>query len=248
MRTPEEVALVASLIAEGLNDCEIARRTGIPRQTILDWRVGRRPNFDGRRVYEPGADPQLDASAEPAYSYLLGLYLGDGHIARTPRTYRLRITLDGLYPEIVEACKAAIEVVVPNSAHVVLTPSRAVVVSAYSGAWPQLFPQHAPGLKHLRKIELVPWQRAITRRRPEDLIRGLIHSDGARSMNRIRHPHKTYVYPRYEFSNRSDDIRTIFCNHLDLLRIPWRRMNRWTISVARREGVARLDEFVGPKC
>lgn len=25
--------------------------------------------------------------------------------------------------------------------------------------WPWLFPQHGPGRKHLRKIELQPWQR-----------------------------------------------------------------------------------------
>lgn len=29
--------------------------------------------------------------------------------------------------------------------------------------------------------------------------------------------------------------------------LPWRVMNAWNISVARRESVARLDEFVGPK-
>jgi hypothetical protein len=32
-----------------------------------------------------------------------------------------------------------------------------------------------------------------------------------------------------------------------MLGIEWRVMNRWTISVARRASVARLDEFVGPK-
>jgi hypothetical protein len=67
------------------------------------------------------------------------------------------------------------------------------------------------------------------------------------ALNTIRHGKKVYAYPRYQFSNRSADIRAIFCEHLDLLDIPWRRMNPWTISVARREAVARLDEFIGPK-
>jgi len=31
MRTREEVATVLELVQAGLNDCEIARRTGIPR-------------------------------------------------------------------------------------------------------------------------------------------------------------------------------------------------------------------------
>jgi hypothetical protein len=247
MRSPAEVLLVDTLVAAGLNDCEIARRSGIPRRTVLDWRHGRRPNFDRRAVYEPGVDPQFAPSVEPSYSYLLGLYLGDGDISRLPRTYRLRVWLDGIYPGIVAECKAAIEAVLPNPASVHPTASRAVVVNGYSNAWPQLFPQHGPGPKHLRQIELAPWQRRITHLHPERLLRGLIHSDGCRAMNRIHHPSKTYAYPRYQFTNHSDDIRAIFCEHLDVLGIPWRRMNRWNISVARREGVARLDEFIGPK-
>ena len=61
----------------------------------------------------------------------------------------------------------------------------------------------------------------------------------------MHHGDKTYEYPRYNFSNRSDDIRKIFCDACDLLGIEWRVMNWWDISVARRASVARLDEFVG---
>jgi hypothetical protein len=50
-----------------------------------------------------------------------------------------------------------------------------------------------------------------------------------------------------QLSNRSDDIKRIFCDACDLLGIEWRVMNRWDISVARRVSVARLDEFIGPK-
>ena len=85
------------------------------------------------------------------------------------------------------------------------------------------------------------------RHRPDLLLRGLVHSDGCRFINTVRHGEKTYSYPRYCFSNRSDDIRRIFCDACDQLGIEWRVMNRWNISVARREAVARLDEFVGPK-
>jgi len=41
-----------------------------------------------------------------------------------------------------------------------------------SNAWPCLFPQHGPGRKHERKIELAPWQEAIVDREPEQFIRG----------------------------------------------------------------------------
>jgi len=247
MRTVGELESVTGLIAAGLNDCQISRLTGIPRRTVHDWRSGRTPDFSRSLVVPPGVAPDLSESIQPAYAYLLGLYLGDGHIVRTRRTYRLRITLDGIYPSIVAECRSAIERVVPNKVGVVRTASRAVVVNAYSNSWPQLFPQHGAGPKHQRAIELAPWQAAITNRHPEPLIRGLIHSDGSRTSNRIRHKEKVYTYPRYEFCNYSTDIQAIFCEHLDLLKIPWRQMNRWTISVARRDAVARLDAFVGPK-
>jgi hypothetical protein len=71
--------------------------------------------------------------------------------------------------------------------------------------------------------------------------------DGCRAVNVVKSCGRARSYPRYTFSNRSDDIRAIFCQHLDLLDIPWRRMNRFNISVAKRDGVARLDGFVGPK-
>src|SRR4051794_27581841 len=118
MRQPAEVRLVEVLLADGLNDCEIARRTGIPRGTVRDWRYGRRPDFSRHRVYEVGADPQLDPAVELAYAYVLGLYLGDGDIVRMRRTYRLRIALDGIYPGIVAECRGALEIVLPNRASV----------------------------------------------------------------------------------------------------------------------------------
>lgn len=248
MRTREEVLLVDELLRQGLNDCEIARRTGIPRGTVRDWRSGRQPRHGRQSDFGPAhAPPTIPVDRRRHYAHVLGLYLGDGDISRLRRTYRLRITLDGIYPEIVAMCAEALGAMLPNRVHIGPSPSRAVIVSVYSNLLPRLFPQHGPGMKHTRRIALAPWQSAVTRRHPEDLIRGLIHSDGTRHLNSVRARGKTYAYPRYQFSNRSDDIRGIFCEHLDLLEIPWRRMNRWTISVARREGVARLDEFVGPK-
>lgn len=66
-------------------------------------------------------------------------------------------------------------------------------------------------------------------------------------MNTIRHPEKTYAYPRYQFCNHSADIRELFCEYCDKLGIASRQMNRFTISVARAGSVARLDAMVGPK-
>jgi hypothetical protein len=187
---------------------------------------------------------------ESAYAYLLGVYLGDGCLTSHRRgVFRLEIALDGAYPQIIAECEAATSLVMPLN-RVLVKPraeERTVDVSAYSRHWPCLFPQHGRRHKHRRRIELVDWQRAIADRYPHRLLRGLIHSDGCRANNTIRHPKKTYSYPRYQFSNRSADIRAIFCEYCDKLGIEWRQMNRFNISVARAESVARMDQFIGPK-
>jgi hypothetical protein len=56
-----------------------------------------------------------------------------------------------------------------------------------------------------------------------------------------------YEYPRYLFGNESADILRLCGEALEQLGVAWRYSRRNSISVARREAVARLDEFVGPK-
>jgi hypothetical protein len=182
---------------------------------------------------------------------LLGQYLGDGGIFTHRRNvHRLVIFGDAQYRDIANEVATAIEAVLPHVSVSQQLRGRArscLATSAYSRTWPCLLPQHGSGPKHLREITLADWQKALTTAHPNAFIRGLIHSDGCRSFNTVTANGKRRRYARYTFSNRSDDIRAIFCEHLDLLGIPWRRMNRWNISIARREAVARLDEFVGPK-
>ena len=83
-------------------------------------------------------------------------------------------------------------------------------------------------------------------------LRGLFHSDGCRANNwatrRVGGELKRYDYPRWQFSNRSEDILGLCTWALDLVDVAWRRSSRWCVSVSRRAGVARLDELVGPKC
>lgn len=235
--------------------------TGIPRSTIAKWVHGQLPRHvdrEGRprpRCARCGHAPH-DFAVLPAstYAYLLGLYLGDGTIIRFPRSYRLEVTLDRRYPGIIAECERAIGRVSGKgkAASRSRASSGAVVVSGYSRSWPCLLPQHGEGRKHRRRIELSRWQEAICHREPEHLLRGLVHSDGCRSVNRVRSTTgEMLAYPRYLFTNRSDDILAIFTDHLDLLGIAWTRLrprgHADAISVARREGVAAMDGFVGPK-
>ena len=250
MRTREEVAAVLKLVSVGWNDCQIARKTGIPRGTIRDWRRGRTPDFERVRTFLNcnarscvvcGGDPL--SLPQPAYVYLLGLYLGDGYIAAHARgVFRLRIFCADAYPGLIQQCESAMAEVLPNTVNRVQREG-CTEVAAYSKHWPCLFPQHGPGRKYERRIELTPWQQELVDLDPRLLVRGLLHSDGCRVLNWVNGT----PYPRYHFSNVSADIRGIFGWACDQLGIEWRPNNRWSLSVARRGSVALLDEFVGAK-
>ena len=198
-----------------------------------------------------GHPPHDFAALPPAsYAYILGMYLGDGDISRIGRTWRLRISLDMGWPGVTACCASALKALFPHNRVSLYRPDavkRLVVASVYSNQLLCLFPQHGPGRKHGRRIELVPWQSQLVAGQTEDFLRGLIHSDGCRSLNTVSGSRVVYQYPRYTFSNRSDDIRRLFTDSCDRLGLEWRQMNAWNISVARRASVARLDEFVGPK-
>jgi hypothetical protein len=247
----EEVARVAALAAKGLNKSQISRLTGISRAAILDWS---RHGFRPRRAYRHGTcatcgneNHAPDQLPLPAYPYLLGLYLGDGTISSHARNvYRLRVCLDMLYPGIIAECKGAMQALMPRN--VVNTEwnvsgARLAVVSCYSKSWPCLFPQHGPGMKHLRPIVLADWQLEIVDRDPRPLLRGLIHSDGCRVVNKSLGRR----YLRYMFSNASTDILSIFCDACDQLGIDWTKPKERNISIARRESIALMDTFIGPK-
>jgi hypothetical protein len=235
---------VLELVRAGWNDCEIARETGIPRGTVRDWRSGRTPNF--RRQLGICAVCSGDAQALPlpAYTYLLGVYLGDGCLTACPRNvYKLRVACAERYPELIRQCELAMAQVLPNKVgRTRKTNERCLEVYSFSKHWPCLFPQHGPGRKHERKVELVPWQQELVDLDPRPLVRGLLHSDGCRVLNWVNGT----AYPRYHFSNVSADIRGIFGRACDQLGIEWRPNNPFSLSVARRGSVALLDEFVGP--
>jgi hypothetical protein len=190
---------------------------------------------------------------EPSYSRLLGLYLGDGHLAAHPRTWRLVISCDAAYPEIIEACRQTVQLTgLPRRVRAQADPAtRCVRVVADSQQWPEAFPQHGPGRKHNRRIELEDWQREVVDRFPREFLRGLLHSDGCRTVNCFKTTASgrvaEYAYPRWFFSNRSADIRGLFCEYCERLGVRWTQSNPRNISVSHRRSVALLDSFVPAK-
>jgi hypothetical protein len=111
---------------------------------------------------------------------------------------------------------------------------------------PNLFPQMGNHKKHEREIRLVSWQMEHLHTRA--LIRGLIHSDGSRYVNRIlnKKSGKIYEYPSYMFTNTSSDIVQITYDTLERIGVRVRRKQRKSVedlSVYRREDVKLLDSF-----
>lgn len=157
--------------------------------------------------------------------------------------------MDAAYPAIITECRDAVAALVPGAPPFVRTQasSRCAWIVKYSKQWACLFPQHGPGRKHERPIVLADWQTKLVHRHPPAFLRGLIHSDGSRFTNKVKAGGRLYRYRRHTFTNASADIRELFCDACDLLGIEWRVMNARNISVARRESVAALDAFVGPK-
>lgn len=127
MRSIDDLNTVRSLIAAGLNDCAISRQTGIPRRTVCDWRHDRRTTMprDSCRSHDFNTLPS------DAYSYLLGMYLGDGYISRCRSVWRLRVTLDKKYPGIIESCCDAIDKIMLGQ-HATVFPGKPVASTCRS--------------------------------------------------------------------------------------------------------------------
>jgi hypothetical protein len=144
------------------------------------------------------------------------------------------------------------ELVLPNVVGLTKGPGL-IELGSSSKHWPCLFPQQGPGPKHLRSIVLEPWQRQIAiDRYPKSFLRGLMQSDGCTATNRIKRilgpgPIRLYSYRRYQFSNRSADIRGLFEEACQVVGIECRLSNAWTLSISKKPYVHMMDGFVGPK-
>src|SRR5690348_8865393 len=112
MRSADEFWEVKELVSRGLSDYEIAKLTHVPRGTIQRWR---------HRDCPPALPvPHIDVSRwqvmDPvAYCYLLGCYLGDGHVSlKPPHTWMLRISCDRKYTAIIDEVRSAMEITFPG--------------------------------------------------------------------------------------------------------------------------------------
>ncbi|MEW2494419.1 helix-turn-helix domain-containing protein [Streptomyces nodosus] len=245
-----------ALVAQGRSVNSVSKQTGISRAAIRSWQTSLEPLDPSRSAACPRCRDIPGTPDEPAYAYLLGLYLGDGCVSRHRRgVHSLRIACSDTWPGLIDACAEAMQAVRPANRVCRIQRPGCQYVTCFSKHWPCLFPQHGPGKKHERRIVLEPWQGAIVDDHPWEFVRGLIHSDGCRITNwtekTVGGVRKRYEYPRYFFSNKSDDIRRLFTDTLDKVGVEWTTLARgsdpFNVSVARKSSVALLDAHVGPK-
>jgi hypothetical protein len=244
-----------ALIDNGFSLRAVSLSTGISRATLREWRDDpQRALSAGFHCPRCAEDPVLpEPRAE--YSYLLGLYLGDGCIsvagAQIKEVWKLRIFCGDAWPGLIGECMRSMRCILPGSKVMTWQRGGCTEVFSYSKHWPCLFPQHGAGKKHLRRIVLQSWQQSIVAELPGEFARGLLHSDGWRGVNRVRRTRpdgdRRYEYPRYLFTNESTDILELCGTALDRLGVDWRFSQPNVISVAKRDAVARLDAHVGPK-
>lgn len=238
---------------EGIN--ETARRTNFPVGTVhrIIKKYGSVQGFESDYDFLANIDivkvlrdsKRTSQEIHLHYAYILGMYLGDGHISKTKshRAYRIMIFLDKKYPNIIKRCQTSLSKIFMNNEIGSIHKQSIITVNCYSQQLPDLFPQHGAGKKHNRDIVLETWQQLIVDQYPLEFFRGLYHSDGSRSQNIV----KGKNYPRYTFSNRSDDIRKLFTDTTEELGLSWTTANAHNVAISKREDVAWLDDRIGAK-
>lgn len=234
MTKQEKLLRAKELLELNWSHRKIAKELGVDHGTINYWK---KKDF----ILEKTVQADLnDENVQKAYAYILSLYLGDGHIVKFRRTYRFRISQDGKYPNLVKRHIKEIQIILPtNKVNVGLVKGSNVrVVYTCSNILPDLFPQHGPGKKYTRKIELQPWQLDICKKYPWQFLEGFIHSDGSIYNDR--------GYEMICFTNRSLDIIQFFmdfCNMLEVkytLKNPIATDNCYHVFIRTRNGVNKV--------
>jgi hypothetical protein len=249
MYPPRIRSTVRDLLATGGTVAQISAGTGVSRSTIARWRSARLPTDLKPPPQCMLCGGEAPGASEAPYAYLLGQYLGDGRLVTRTKVPVLRIYCCTDYPGITGEVVRSVDTIRGSRAGIVRSraTSRMITVQSYWNHWPCVFPQHGPGRKHERPIVLAGWQRELVDRHPWPLIRGLIHSDGCRAINRVTVRGAWYSYPRYFFGNESRDILQIMADALDRVGVAWRYNRPNSISIARRAAVAAMDAHVGAK-
>jgi hypothetical protein len=228
----DKILKAKQLYDENFSLRKIAKLLNVHHSTISDWK---------KRNWQISNKKITPSDFPKTYSYLLGLYLGDGYINSTPRTYRLRYSLDKKYNKLNEYVIQQLKILFPFNKVSTYVDNNTVVVSLYNNQLVTLFPQHGTGKKHNRLIKLEEWQNNILDH--SSFIKGLFHSDGSY--------YQSGIYDRYNFTNMSKDIIQLYKESCTFLNISYCEVNyhngKNVITHNKRKDVLFLKETIGIK-
>lgn len=246
---------VMEMLSTGIKISEIALATGINRSTISNWKQRNGRNLIKTVSHDgEGADRYLktfigdmNESRRLDYSYLLGLYLGDGCIYKLPKTYKLTITLDKKYGALNDYTISAFSRFFEKPAYVfdrsLHGRGNAIDIITHSCTLPVIFPQHGIGRKHDRSIELSEWQLSLID--SASIVKGLIMSDGSIYVE------SRNAYTNLNFTNKSEDIIRILEKFLTELGIEFnthlKKNGKFMTTICRQDAVKRLISLIGTK-
>ena len=220
-------------LSEGVSIRQIAKELKVHHTTVQYWIKNNFKTNKRSSVLTQEDVLSVCNKYSADYSYILGSYLGDGHISQMPKTYRLRVFNDERYPDIISDQKRSLTRLFDgNKISEAPNPNtKCVVVSVYNNHLPLFFPQHGPNCKHTRDVSLKDWQWDMVKKEPECFIKGLIDSDGTYYTQTQKAPNgKEYIYQRYSFTNSSKNILDMVEKTLSLLGIKYLIVKRKVIK------------------
>jgi len=161
-------------------------------------------------------------------AYLIGVAVGDGNISNPNGTaYRLRVTCDNKYPEIIENIKKTIRDVFPkNKLGIINRKDNCVDISIYSNLIPEIFGwSNKSGGKIKQKIKIPNWIKENSSN-CKSCLKGLFETDGCIYFDR--------GYKMINFVNHSESIINEVCELLDLMNINYKKYKidlKYTIRI-----------------
>lgn len=234
---------------EGLTAKQASEELGVKYATLRHWWYRKVPTKP-RPIPPPTVMSAEEILQPEAYAYILGLYLGDGHIVQSKHRdhlFVLRIFQDANYVRLCHEAQDRLQDLFPHLRPSIYWPKHGskrgnvAIISIYRKHLTVWFPQHGAGRKHKRLIVLEEWQREITHAHPLHFLRGLIHSDGCRYINWVNSRGRRYEYPAYSFSNMSQDIHRLFQEHCDIVGVAYTTPSAKCTAVRNKPGVQMLD-------
>ena len=258
MRSKDEIQKIYQCWLGNDSQNQAAQKLSIPRGTIKDYykkfSLGVYPNWQQGEDSKSSDESPCGFESHRAYhySYLLGLYLGDGCISKSKdlkngdSVYKFRLFQDEKYPNLIEKHIKSIKELFPANKINKIKKTGCWEIYFYNKNLVEYFPQHGKGSKHKRDIKLKDWQKNIIQNNPAQFLSGLYESDGCWFEIIIK---EKYKYSFIDFSNKSEDIHLLYQWSCSLLGVETRRHgkeNKQQITKSRKD-FETLSNFLKKK-